>query len=116
VLACLSRYTHWVAISNSRLVALDEAGVTFEWKDYRIKGRDRLRTMTLDAADFIRRFSCAGCRATSAASAIAACSPAALEPKTSKARFRVGSKVEAQAAASVGTNVGTYTMFMRQTT
>ena len=56
VLAYLSRYTHRVAISNSRLVALDDAGVTFKWKDYRIKGRDRLKTMTLDAAEFIRRF------------------------------------------------------------
>ena len=55
-LAYLSRYTHRVAISNSRLIALDQAGVTFKWKDYRIKGRDRLRTMTLDAAEFIRRF------------------------------------------------------------
>ena len=44
------------AISNSRLIALDQACVTFKWKDYRIKGRDRLRTMTLDAAEFIRRF------------------------------------------------------------
>ena len=49
VLAYLARYTHRVAISNSRLIALDEGGVTFKWKDYRIKGRDRLRTMTLDA-------------------------------------------------------------------
>jgi Putative transposase/Transposase zinc-binding domain len=56
VLAYLARYTHRVAISNSRLIALDEAGVTFRWKDYRIKGRDRLRTMTLGAAEFIRRF------------------------------------------------------------
>ena len=56
VLAYLSRYTHRVAISNSRLVALDDKGVTFKWKDYRIKGRDRLKTMTLDAAEFIRRF------------------------------------------------------------
>ena len=51
-----SRYTHRVAISNSRLIALDEAGVTFKWKDYRIKGRDRLKAMTLDADEFIRRF------------------------------------------------------------
>jgi Putative transposase len=36
VLAYLARYTHRVAISNSRLIALDEAGVTFKWKDYRI--------------------------------------------------------------------------------
>ena len=37
-------------------VALDQAGVTFKWKDYRIEGPDRLKTMTLDAAEFIRRF------------------------------------------------------------
>ena len=56
VLAYLSRYTHRVAISNSRLLALDENGITFKWKDYRIKGRDRLKTMTLAAHEFIRRF------------------------------------------------------------
>jgi hypothetical protein len=56
VLAYLSRYTHRVAISNSRLVALDDAGVTFRWKDYRIKEGDRLKTMTLAADEFIRRF------------------------------------------------------------
>jgi hypothetical protein len=56
VLAYLSRYTHRVAISNSRLIALDEAGVTFKWKDYRSKGRDRLKSMTLAAGEFIRRF------------------------------------------------------------
>ena len=56
VLAYLARYTHRVAISNSRLIALDQAGVTFKWKDYRIKGRDQLKTMMLDAAEFIRRF------------------------------------------------------------
>ena len=56
VLAYLSRYTHRVAISNSRLVALDAAGVTFKWKDYRIEGRDRFKTMTLAGPEFIRRF------------------------------------------------------------
>jgi Putative transposase/Transposase zinc-binding domain len=56
VLAYLARYTHRVAISNARLIALNEKGVTFKWKDYRIKGRDRLKTMTLDAHEFIRRF------------------------------------------------------------
>ena len=56
VLAYLSRYTHRVAISNSRLVALDENGVTFKWKNYRVEGRDRFKTMTLDPAEFIRRF------------------------------------------------------------
>jgi hypothetical protein len=56
VLAYLSRYTHRVAISNSRLIALDHAGVTFRWKDYRIKGRDRYKLMTLATDEFIRRF------------------------------------------------------------
>ena len=56
VLAYLSRYTHRVAISNSRLVALDETGVTFRYKDYRRNGRERYRTMILDPAEFIRRF------------------------------------------------------------
>ncbi|WP_076999162.1 IS91 family transposase [Variovorax sp. KK3] len=56
VLAYLSRYTHRVAISNSRLLAMDERGVTFRWKDYRAKGRTRRKTMTLDADEFMRRF------------------------------------------------------------
>jgi Putative transposase/Transposase zinc-binding domain len=56
VLGYLSRYTHRVAISNSRLIALDEKGVTFRWKDYRIKSGDRLKTMTLAVHEFIRRF------------------------------------------------------------
>jgi Zn finger protein HypA/HybF involved in hydrogenase expression len=56
VLAYLSRYTHRVAISNSRLIALDNDRVTFRVKDYRIEGPDRYKAMTLDAAEFIRRF------------------------------------------------------------
>jgi hypothetical protein len=56
VLAYLSRYTHRVAISNSRLLAMDERGVSFRWKDYRAKGRTRYKTMTLAAAEFMRRF------------------------------------------------------------
>jgi hypothetical protein len=56
VLAYLSRYTHRVAIANQRLIALDERGVTFRWKDYRAKGRTRHKVMTLDAHEFIRRF------------------------------------------------------------
>jgi hypothetical protein len=56
VLAYLSRYTHRVAISNSRLVALDERGVTFCWKDYRAKGKTRHKTMTLSPDEFMRRF------------------------------------------------------------
>lgn len=56
VLTYLSRYTHRVAISNRRLVAMDENGVAFRWKDYRVKGRTRFKTMTLDPAEFMRRF------------------------------------------------------------
>src|ERR1019366_8441777 len=56
VLAYLSRYTHRVAIPNSRLVALDGRGVTFRWKDYREHGRTRYKTMTLATAEFMRRF------------------------------------------------------------
>jgi hypothetical protein len=56
VLAYLSRYTHRVAIANSRLIACDRTGITFRWKDYRAEGRDRQKVMTLATADFIRRF------------------------------------------------------------
>ena len=56
VLAYLSRYTHRIAIANSRLVAFDGERVTFKWKDYRAKGDARYKLMTLDADEFIRRF------------------------------------------------------------
>ena len=56
VLAYLSRYTHRVAISNSRLLAMDEHGVTFKWKDYRAKGQTRHKAMTLTPQEFMRRF------------------------------------------------------------
>ena len=56
VLAYLSRYTHRVAISNSRLITLDDNGVTFKWKDYRAQGRERYKSMALPIAEFIRRF------------------------------------------------------------
>ena len=56
VLAYLSRYTHRVAISNHRLTAFDETGVSFRYKDYRRDGADRQRTMTLSTDAFIRRF------------------------------------------------------------
>src|SRR3974377_679191 len=52
----LARYPHRVAISNRRLVALDDNGVTFKWKDYRIEGPERYKLMTLDTHEFIRRF------------------------------------------------------------
>ena len=56
VLAYLARYTHRIAISNRRLIKADETGVTFKWKDYRVEGPDRYRTMTLPVDAFIRRF------------------------------------------------------------
>src|SRR5712664_503286 len=56
VLAYLSRYTHRIAISNSRLVTFDDTSVTFRWKDYRTNGRERAKVMTLAIDEFIRRF------------------------------------------------------------
>ena len=56
VLAYLARYTHRVAISNKRLIKADESGVTFTFKDYRIEGPDRYKTMTVAPGEFIRRF------------------------------------------------------------
>ena len=58
VLAYLARYTHRVAIANSRLVAMDRRGVTFHWKDYRARsaGKTWRKTITLTAHEFIRRF------------------------------------------------------------
>jgi hypothetical protein len=47
VLRYLSRYTHRIAISNRRLLFADENGVTFKYKDYRIEGPARYKTMTL---------------------------------------------------------------------
>jgi hypothetical protein len=56
VLRYLSRYTHRIAISNRRLVSADEKNVTFKYKDYRIEGPGRYKTMTLATGEFIRRF------------------------------------------------------------
>jgi hypothetical protein len=56
VLAYLSRYTHRVAISNRRLLSIDEAGVSFRYKDYRRIGPERQQVMTLEPHEFIRRF------------------------------------------------------------
>jgi hypothetical protein len=56
VLRYLARYTHRVAISNRRLIASDEKGVTFKWKDYRLEGPARYKIMTLATDEFIRRF------------------------------------------------------------
>ena len=52
----IPRYTHRIAIANSRLVAFDGERVTFKWKDYRAKGEARYKLMTLDVDEFIRRF------------------------------------------------------------
>jgi hypothetical protein len=56
VLRYLARYTHRVAISNRRLLACNEKGVTFKWKDYRREGRERYQVMTLAPHEFIHRF------------------------------------------------------------
>jgi hypothetical protein len=54
MLKYLARYTHRVAISNSRLVSLENGHVTFHWKDY--ADQNRAKTMTLDTDEFMRRF------------------------------------------------------------
>lgn len=56
VLTYLSRYTHRVAIANSRLVSMDDNTVSFKWKNYRVKEQHRHRTMTVTKDEFIRRF------------------------------------------------------------
>ncbi len=56
VLEYLSRYTHRIAISNSRIIDYDQHTVTFKWKDYRVKGKRRFKTMRLSVDEFIRRF------------------------------------------------------------
>src|SRR6185436_15636612 len=56
VLAYLARYTHRVAIANSRLIAANEKGVTFKIKDYRADGSVRYGSMALAMPEFIRRF------------------------------------------------------------
>jgi len=85
VLAYLSRYTHRVAIANSRLIAVDQQGVTFKWKDYRIESRNRYKQMTLATDEFIRRFLIHVLPKASTASATTACSPKALAPTISHA-------------------------------
>jgi hypothetical protein len=56
VLSYLARYTHRVAIANSRLLAFDGVEVRFKWKDYRSDGVARRKVMTLAASEFMRRF------------------------------------------------------------
>jgi len=86
VLAYLSRYTHRVAISNRRLIAFDNKGVTFTYKDYRTDGSARYKRITLSPHEFIRRFSSSmSCRRGFTASATSACSPNLPVPTTSRA-------------------------------
>jgi hypothetical protein len=84
VLAYLSRYTHRVAIANSRLVALDDAGVTFRWKDYRAMGRERAKVMTLAVAELTAASSSTCCQMASIASVTTVSSPTADAPRTSR--------------------------------
>jgi Putative transposase len=84
VLAYLARYTHRVAISNSRLIALNDNGITFKWKDYRIEGPDRYKVMTLETTSSSAGSSATCCRLASTASAITACSPTPPAPTTSR--------------------------------
>jgi len=56
VLEYLGRYTHRIALSNDRLLALDRGEVTFQWKDYRQAPQRNSRRMTLSVGEFIRRF------------------------------------------------------------
>ena len=56
MLAYLSRYSHRVAIANSRLISCTDRGVAFKWKNYRAKGQTRRKVMTLATPEFIRRF------------------------------------------------------------
>jgi hypothetical protein len=85
VLRYLSRYTHRVAISNRRLVAAEEGGVSFRWKDYHLDGPNRWKTMTLHPHEFIRRFLMHVLPKGSTASATMACLPTATGPSTSLA-------------------------------
>ena len=85
VLAYLSRYTHRVAIANSRLIAFDKNTVSFKYKDYRFEGPDRYKVMTLATDEFIRRFLIHVLPKGLHASATTACSPRPSAPTTSHA-------------------------------
>jgi len=84
VLRYLSRYTHRVAISNRRLVAADDGAIAFRWKDYRVSGPDRWKTMRLHPHEFIRRFLITCCPRASTASATTGSSPTPTAPRTSR--------------------------------
>jgi hypothetical protein len=80
VLAYLARYTHRVAISNSRLISADANGVTFKYKDYRIEGPERYKTRRSRRASLSAASSCTSCPRASTASDTTACSPMAPSP------------------------------------
>jgi putative transposase/transposase-like zinc-binding protein len=82
VLAYLGRYTHRVAIANSRLVAITDDAVSFLWKDYRQDGRRKV--MTLEPAEFMRRFLLHVLPPASTASATSASSPMAIAQPDSR--------------------------------
>src|SRR5215472_17380493 len=88
VLAYLSRYTHRVAISNGRLLAIDEHAVTFRWKDYRAKGRTRHKIMTLPPKSSCAASCCTYYPLASIASATMACWPTAHAPPISRSHAR----------------------------
>jgi hypothetical protein len=75
VLAYLSRYTHRVAIANSRLITVDDHGVTFKWKDYRAKGGCRYGHMTLRSRSSCAASCCMCCHTASTVSATMGCWP-----------------------------------------
>jgi hypothetical protein len=77
VLGYLARYTHRVALSNSRLIAADESGVTFKYKDYRIEGPARYKTIRCSRASSSAGSCCTYCPRASTASVTTAYSPAA---------------------------------------
>jgi Putative transposase len=83
MLRYLSPYTHRVAICNCRLVSADDTGVAFRWKDYRVDGPDRWKTMTRTSSS--AACSCTCCPRASTASVTTACLPMATAPPTSHA-------------------------------
>jgi hypothetical protein len=106
VLAYLSRYTHRVAISNSRLLACDGAGVAFKYKDYRVGGHARQKVMRLATDEFIRRFLIHVLPTGFHAHARASCSPRRSHanrtsaPMTAINPSRASSRVHAHAVAA----------------
>jgi len=101
----LARYTHRVAIANSRLMPLRGGAVTFKWKDYRLEGRDRQKTMTLPVSEFIRRFSFTSCPAASIAFATTTCWPAAPALQNiARARQLLATTVQARPNDALGSS------------